>query len=90
MMMTMTMMIGVRTYKAVALGSAGGFIGDDHGLQDLAVLFKMLLHDLLLRLPGQAPDKDFGQCSIPEMPRRPHCRRHRRQLVENSRFFLVP
>jgi hypothetical protein len=42
-------------YKSIAFGSSSGLVGDDNSLQDLAKLFKIFLHGLLLRLPTPKP-----------------------------------
>ena len=55
------------TYKSVALGSAGDLVGDNDGLEDLAVLLKMLPKSILLRLPREAPDEHLGQRRVAEL-----------------------
>lgn len=55
------------TYEAVALGSAGGLIGDNDGLEDLAVLLKVLSHGLLWSLPGESSHKHLGQRGVPKL-----------------------
>lgn len=40
------------TYKAVALGSTGDLVGDDNGLQDVAVLVEVFFHAFLGSFPG--------------------------------------
>jgi hypothetical protein len=41
--------------KSIAFGSSSGLVGDDSSPQDLAKMFKIFLHGLLLRLPTPKP-----------------------------------
>lgn len=54
-------------YKSVAFGSAGDFIGDDDGLEDLAIPVEMLPEDVLLRLPCQASDEHLRQRRVAKL-----------------------
>ncbi|CAL1353534.1 unnamed protein product [Linum trigynum] len=54
-------------YEAVALGSAGELVGDDDGLEDLAVLLKVVAHRVLGGFPRQPADEDFGQRGVAEL-----------------------
>lgn len=79
------------THKAVSLGSAGVPIGDDDGLEDLAVALEVAPQPLALGLPREPPDEHLrpggvaeGRVQVVERrggprPRpRPGVRRHRR------------
>jgi hypothetical protein len=54
------------TYESVALRAAGLAIGDDDGLEDFAVLLKVVLQALGRRLPRQAADEHLGQRGVAE------------------------
>jgi hypothetical protein len=58
----------VRSYKSVALRSAGVLVSDDHGLQDLPKLLKILPHGLLLGFPCQSTYKHFGVGCVSKLP----------------------
>ena len=57
----------IRTYKSIAFRSSSGFVSDDNSLQDLTKLLKILLHGLLLSLPGQASNKDLSVCGVTKL-----------------------
>jgi len=57
---------GSSTYEAVALGPAGLAIGDDDGLEYLAVCLEVLAQPLGRRLPRQAPHEHLGQRRVAE------------------------
>lgn len=53
-------------HESVALRAAGLAIGDDDGLEDFAVLLKVVLQALGRRLPRQAADEHLGQRGVAE------------------------
>lgn len=58
---------GSITYEAIALGSAGGFIGDNDSFEDLAVLLKVFSHGFFRSLPSQSSHEHFGERGVSEL-----------------------
>ena len=61
------------TDEAVALGAAGELVGDDDGLEDVAVALEVLAECVLVGLPRQPAHEYLGERGVPER----RCRRWR-------------
>jgi hypothetical protein len=66
------------TDEAVALGAAGELVGDDDGLEDVAVALEVLTEGVLVRLPREPADEHLGQRGVAEP------RRHRRRMRQRQ------
>jgi hypothetical protein len=82
---------GERAHEAVALGAPRGAVGDDDGLEDVAVDLEVCAQHLAARLPGEPAHEHLGERGVPVRPAQvvqrrrasaasPSCPRRRRPL----------
>lgn len=72
-------------YEAIALGTAGGLIGDDDGFENITESGEVVTQNVLLGLPCESADEDLGERGVAEWLLA-HClRRPMRRSLDSRR-----